>query len=70
MKKIKVKISGMHCASRANNVERSLKKVLGVKDVRVILMMNKAFVEVEDNVKEEELRKAISNAGYKLVGIE
>ena len=45
-------ITGMHCASCANIIERSLKKVSGVKDANVNLMMRKGFVEAEDNVKD------------------
>ena len=70
MKKIKIMIEGMHCASCANNIERSLKKVSGVKDANVNLMMRKGFVEAEDNVKDEELKKAVSRAGYKAVSVE
>lgn len=70
MKKIKLTISGMHCASCAGNVERSVKKVSGVKSCAVSLMTNKGIVEVEDNVSEEELRKAVSRTGYKVVGVE
>jgi len=70
MKKLKIMIEGMHCASCASNIERSLKKVNGVKDANVNLMMRKGFVEAEDNVKDEELKKAVSRAGYKVVSIE
>jgi len=70
MKKIKLKIEGMHCASCASNIERSLKKTLGVKSATVSLMTKKGFVEAEDSVKDEDLQKAVSRTGYKLTGIE
>jgi len=70
MKKIKITISGIHCASCVSNIERSLKKVQGVKQVNVSLMTNKGFVEAEDAVPEEELKKAVSRAGYKTLNIE
>ncbi|HLC78239.1 MAG TPA: cation transporter, partial [Candidatus Nanoarchaeia archaeon] len=35
MKKLKLTIEGMHCASCATNIEKSLKKVPGVKEVSV-----------------------------------
>ena len=41
MKKLKLSIEGMHCASCASNVERSLKKVTGVKEASVSLMLKK-----------------------------
>ena len=70
MKKYKISISGMHCASCAGNVERSLRKVQGVKNVSVSLMTNKSIVEVEDNVSEDSLKQAVGRTGYKVVGIQ
>ncbi|MBS3099486.1 heavy-metal-associated domain-containing protein [Candidatus Pacearchaeota archaeon] len=70
MKKIKLTIQGMHCASCASNIERSLKKVSGVKEVTVSAVTNKAFVEVDEKTSEEEMKKAVSRAGYKIVGVE
>ena len=70
MKKYKITISGMHCASCASNIERSLKKVSGVKEASVSLMLKKGRVEAEDSVSEEELMRAVARAGYKAVGME
>ena len=70
MMKIKINIEGMHCASCASNVERSLKKVSGVKEVTVSVIGKKAFVEVEDKVNEGELKKAIERVGYKVSSIQ
>ena len=69
MKKYKITISGMHCASCAGNVERSLRKVNGVKNLSVSLMTNKAIVEAEDSVSEEALKQAVARTGYKAVEI-
>ena len=70
MKKYKITISGMHCASCASNVERSLKKTPGVKEASVSLMLKKGRVEAEDSVSEEDLKKAVVRAGYKVVEME
>mgnify|MGYP001606262526 FL=1 len=70
MKKIKLIIQGMHCASCASNIEKSLKKVSGVKDVSVSLMLKKGTVEADDNVSEEEIKKAVARAGYKVLKVE
>ena len=70
MKKLKLSIMGMHCASCAVSIDRSLRKISGVKDVRVSALINKAFVESEDKTSEEEMKKAVANAGYKVVSIE
>lgn len=70
MKKIKMTIEGMHCASCASNIERSLKKVPGVKEANVTLMLKKGTVETEDSVSEVDLKKAVARAGYKVVKVE
>jgi len=70
MKKIKLMIEGMHCASCASNIERSLKKVSGVKDANVNLVMRKGYIEAEDSVTNDDLKKAVSRAGYKVASIE
>jgi P-type Cu+ transporter len=69
MKK-KILIEGMHCASCSSNVERSLKKIPGVKEVSISLMTKKAIIEVDEKVPDEELKKAVSRAGYKAISIE
>ena len=69
MKKFKITISGMHCASCASNIERSLRKVPGVKNVSVSLMTNKSIVEAEDSVSEEMLKQAVARTGYKAVEV-
>lgn len=70
MKKLKIMIEGMHCASCASNIERSLKKVSGVKEANVNLMMRKGYVECDDKITNDELKKAVSRAGYKVASIE
>ena len=61
---------GMHCGSCAGNIERSLKKVLGVKEAKANAITNKAFVEIDDKTSEDEMKKAVARAGYKVVSIE
>ena len=70
MKKLKLVIEGMHCSSCAGNIERSLKKVAGVKEATVSLMLKKGTVEWEDNVSDDEIKKAVVRAGYKVARIE
>jgi len=70
MKKIKITIEGMHCSSCASNIERSLKKVSGIKEVSISLMLKKGTIEAEDSVSEEEIKKAVSKLGYKVSKIE
>ena len=70
MKKLKLIIEGMHCASCASNIEKSLRKVSGVEEVSVSLMLKKGTVEAEDNVSEDEIKKAVAKVGYKVTRIE
>lgn len=70
MKKVKLSISGMHCGSCAGNVEKSMKKLVGVKSCSVSMMTNKGIVEAEDSVSEEDMKKAVARAGYKVVSVE
>jgi len=71
MRKAKLNIEGMHCSSCAVNIENRLKKVSGVKDARVNLILKKGFIEVGESVKNEDLKKAVSEIGdYKITGIE
>ena len=63
-KKITVKISGMHCVSCAQNIEKEVKKISGVSSVRVDFTNKKAFIEGE-NFSEEEIIEAVKKLGYK-----
>jgi len=70
MKKIKITIEGMHCASCGGNVESSVSKVKGIESVRVSVMTNKAIIESEDSVNLDSIKDAISKVGYKVVKVE
>lgn len=69
MKK-KITIDGMHCASCSSNVERSLRKLPGIKEVSISLMTKKAIIETDGKVSDEDLKMAVSRAGYKTISIE
>ena len=69
MKKITMKIDGMHCASCASNLTKSLTK-LGAKDINVNVIFGKASAEVDDNVTEEQIKKAVADPGFKLTEVQ
>jgi P-type Cu+ transporter len=69
-KKVKITIEGMHCASCSGNVEKSLSKIKGIRNISVNAVTGKAFLESDDNIPEEVLKKAVINAGYKPVKVE
>ena len=61
-------IVGMHCASCAKLIERSLQKTPGVITSNVNYASEQAMVEIDTtNVKDEDLVKAVKNAGYKAI---
>ena len=70
MKKIKLTIEGMHCASCAGNIERSVSKVKGVKSISASALTKKAFLEVEEDVNEDEIKLAVKKTGYKVAALE
>jgi len=58
-------IKGMHCASCVRVLERTLKKIDGIKDANVNLVTEKATVSFDSQkVKDEDLLTAVANVGY------
>jgi Cu+-exporting ATPase len=60
-------IVGMHCASCAKLIERSLSKVPGVSSASVNYGSESAMIEMEDDVKDKVLENAVKDAGYKAI---
>ncbi len=59
-------ITGMHCASCAGIIEKSLKKVAGVKEANVNFSAEKARIIFDSNqAGANDLIKAVESAGYK-----
>ena len=64
--RISLDIEGMHCSSCAAIIEKSIRKVSGVKEANVNFAAEKASVLVDESVIEKELLiKAVEKAGYK-----
>jgi len=68
MQEIILKISGMHCASCAKNIEAQVKKHPGVKSVNVNFATSEMFVRAEEFVPEIDLKKIVEELGYKVIG--
>lgn len=66
-KKQTLKIEGMMCMHCAAHVEEALRKLDGVKAVKVDLEGKSATVKVEKELSKEAYEKAITDAGYKFV---
>ena len=65
MKKALMMLEGMHCASCASHIEKSLTKMGGVKNIRINVSMKKGYADCEDTVTEEDVKQAVKKAGYK-----
>ena len=70
MKKAKLKIEGMHCASCSKIAGAEFAKVEGVKNSNINPVTGFAFVESEDSVTKQQLADAVKEAGFKPVSIE
>jgi len=65
-KRISLSLFGMHCSSCANLIERSLKKVPGVKQASVNFAAEKALVTFDESrVRVTSLKQAVAQVGYK-----
>ncbi|MEK6835687.1 MAG: copper-translocating P-type ATPase, partial [Nanoarchaeota archaeon] len=66
--KTELKIQGMHCATCAITIEKTLKNTSGVNKAVVNYANEKAYVEYDDNkVNLQELRKKVKNLGYDII---
>lgn len=66
MKKEQIQISGMHCVSCANLIEKSIKKLDGVTQANVNFAAEKAHVVFDENkLSIEDVINAVKKAGYK-----
>ena len=83
MEKKNFKILGMHCVSCAQSIEKEVKKISGISSVKVDFASSKMFFEVEekrfssspfaatreakDLVLENDIKKIVSDLGYKII---
>lgn len=65
-----IRIEGMNCGHCTATVEKALRAVSGVSSVNVDLKSKKATVESADSVSDESLKKAITDIGFEVAGIE
>ena len=65
-----IRISGMHCASCARTIEKSLKKEKGIMEANVNFATEKALVEYDpEKLSLERIGEVIRESGYEPVGI-
>jgi copper chaperone len=66
----KIYIEGMSCGHCVAHTEEALRKVCGVRTVKVDLAAKLATVELAHEVDDEKLKAAIDEAGYEVTRIE
>jgi copper chaperone CopZ len=69
MKK-KILIEGMSCGNCVRHATEALSELIGVSNVEVNLEGKYALIETANDVKDEDIKLALDEAGYDAVGIE
>ena len=65
MKKQKFTVTGMTCSACSSHVEKSVRKLAGMKAVTVNLLTNSMQVEYEEGIcSEDKIIEAVEKAGY------
>jgi P-type Cu+ transporter len=58
-------VRNIDCTACALGIEKRVKKVTGVKDVRAAVMLNEVFIDYDESeVDASEIMKAIEKSGY------
>ena len=65
-----VSINGMMCEHCVAHVKEALEKVDGVRSADVSLEKKNAVVTLDGEVGEEALKKAVTDAGYEVLGVQ
>ncbi len=73
-KSLKIDVRGMNCEGCANNVSNALKSVKGVQRTEIDLVKGRATIWLDDQSNdqkaiEDQIRKAITKAGYLVADI-
>lgn len=69
MKK-KILVEGMSCGHCVNHVKEALSELNGVTSVDVNLASKTAIIEASADIADKDIKFAIDDAGYEVVGIE
>ena len=66
----RIHIDGMSCGHCSASVEKALRAVAGVHNVEVDLAAKSATVQADEKLSNEALSKAVTDAGYTVIGID
>ena len=64
-----IKIEGMMCGHCENRVKKALSALDGVADADVSFEKGTAILSLHDDVKDELIKSAVEEAGYKVLSI-
>ena len=65
-----IKIEGMMCGHCSGSVKKALEAMAGVETAEVSHETGMSAVTLNGDVSDEALAKAVTDAGYKVAGIE
>ncbi len=61
----KFNVSGMTCAACESHIDKSVKKLAGVRDINVSLLTNSMIVDYDESVlSDESIKAAVASGGY------
>ena len=63
-----LQVAGVDCAEEASLIQRALKPLGGVREVKVNIMSGKAIIAHDETITPEVLIKVIGEAGLKAIG--
>jgi copper chaperone CopZ len=64
--RVVVSVTRMSCATCSFAIEKQVKKLRGVSDVKAAIMLNKVFIDYDPKlVDSATIKKAIDRTGYK-----
>ena len=69
-KKLVIKVNGMRCEHCAKTVTDGLKKIDGVKSIKVNLKDNKVTINHKKDLDISLIENTINDLGYKYIGVE
>ena len=68
MKQIAI-VEGMKCHHCEIHAENEVKKIPGIKEVKANFKEKEVIIDSEEEIKAEDIAKAISAAGYQFKGL-
>ncbi|MHB1697734.1 MAG: mercury(II) reductase [bacterium] len=65
MKEIKIEVYGMTCEHCVARVNKFIKEIGGVQNIKTVLKENMSYILANNNVDTDAIKTAVENAGYK-----